>query len=262
MAATAVLSSRDVPTTLNYYTPTAAGKPYHYVEEPPAGKPKTNVGQEPHSVLIHNARGREDEFGLDKSGFQFVKWPSVEREFDDEERIKSVYYPEVEELLKRSRGQSASLSSTTLSGARSPKGQGQRAEPRARATGPHRPDVQCKRRARQASPPEDADRLLKSRVRIINVWRPIHHPVAHFPLAVSDWRHLDEKDLVPSDLIYPTRTGGTYSTPEAVTLIKCYDSEEDRARLTPHSAFADESSPADAPHRESIEIRALVFDSE
>lgn len=124
--------------------------------------------------------------------------------------------------------------------------------------------------------PEDADRLLKSRVRLINVWRPIQNPVAHKPLAVADWRTLNEKDLVPVQLIYPHRTGYTYSvrhnpdltwyylsdqTPDEVTLIKCYDSEADRARLTPHSAFTDAGSPKDAPHRQSIEIRALVFDS-
>lgn len=51
-------------------------------------------------------------------------------------------------------------------------------------------------------------------------------------------------------------------TPEEVTLIKCYDSEVNRARLTPHSAFLDATSPKEAPHRESIEVRALVFDSE
>ena len=125
--------------------------------------------------------------------------------------------------------------------------------------------------------PKDADRLLKSRVRIINVWRPIHHPVAHKPLAVSDWRYLDENDLVSVRFIYPHREGSTYSvrynpnhrwyypsnqTPDEVTLIKCYDSEEDRARLTPHSAFLDTTAPKDAPHRESIEVRALVFDTE
>ena len=56
---------------------------------------------------------------------------------------------------------------------------------------------------------EDADRLLKGRVRIINVWRPIQHPVAHKPLAVSDWRYLDaENDLVPMRHIYPDRVGG------------------------------------------------------
>lgn len=126
--------------------------------------------------------------------------------------------------------------------------------------------------------PKDADRLLKGRVRIINVWRPIRNPVAHKPLAVSDWRKLDtEHDLVSVRFIYPDREGSTFSvkynpqhewwylggqTPEEVTLIKCFDSETDRARLTPHSAFLDEGSPKEAPHRESIEVRALVFDTE
>ena len=114
-------------------------------------------------------------------------------------------------------------------------------------------------------------------MRIINVWRPIGHPVAHKPLAVSDWRHLSEKDLVSVHFIYPHRTGSTYSvrynpklewyylggqTPDEVTLIKCYDSETDRARLTPHTAFTDVGSPKEAPHRQSIEVRALVFDAE
>lgn len=125
---------------------------------------------------------------------------------------------------------------------------------------------------------DDADRLLQSRVRLINVWRPIANPVFHKPLAVGDWRFLDEQhDLVPVRYLYPDREGATFSvrynpahrwwhlaqqTPEEVTFIKCYDSETDRARLTPHTAFWDQSSPSDAPHRQSIEVRALVFDEE
>ena len=124
----------------------------------------------------------------------------------------------------------------------------------------------------------DAPHLLQSRTRLINVWRPIGHPVFHRPLAVSDWRALDERtDLVPVTYYYPDRVGATFSvrynpahkwwylsqqTPEEVTLIKCYDSETDRARLTPHSAFWDRTSPEGAPHRQSIELRALVFDAE
>lgn len=125
---------------------------------------------------------------------------------------------------------------------------------------------------------DEAERLLKGRVRIINVWRPIGHPAYHRPLAVSDWRTLDpEHDLVPVRLIYPHREGSTFSVrynpahrwyylseqaPDEVLLIKCYDSEEDRARLTPHTSFVDTTSPKDAPLRESIEVRALVFDTE
>ncbi len=32
-----------------------------------------------------------------------------------------------------------------------------------------------------------------------------------------------------------------------------------RARFAPHSAFADPTTPPDAPPRESIELRTLVF---
>jgi len=43
-------------------------------------------------------------------------------------------------------------------------------------------------------------------------------------------------------------------------LLKCTDSRTDvPARFTPHSAFLEPDAPADAPPRESIELRALVF---
>lgn len=59
--------------------------------------------------------------------------------------------------------------------------------------------------------PDEAEQLLKSRVRLINLWRPIRNPVAHKPLAVADWRTLDQNDLVPIKLICPDRTGGLFS---------------------------------------------------
>ena len=107
MATAAVLAPHDVPTTLNYYTPadpSSDESPYIYVQDPPEGKAKNNIGHEPHPVVVQDVRGREHEFTLDKGGFQFVKHVSQEKEFDDEERIKNVYYKEVEELLKKEVG--------------------------------------------------------------------------------------------------------------------------------------------------------------
>ncbi len=76
-----------------------------YVGVPPLpGKPDTNVIEGPSPVIVHDARSREGEFSLDKSGFQFVKHVSTEREFTDDERIKNVYYKKVEELLKNVTG--------------------------------------------------------------------------------------------------------------------------------------------------------------
>ena len=80
-------------------------------------------------------------------------------------------------------------------------------------------------------------------------------------------------DLVASDLIYPNRSGETYSVkynpnhrwyyiPEMRTdealLLKCYDSATDgRTRFGPHTAFIDPTTPADAAPRESIELQDI-----
>jgi hypothetical protein len=56
-------------------------------------------------------------------------------------------------------------------------------------------------------------------------------------------------------------------TVDETMFIKCFDSRGDslrngvegRARCTPHTAFFDPETPADAPGRQSIEVRCLVF---
>jgi hypothetical protein len=49
-------------------------------------------------------------------------------------------------------------------------------------------------------------------------------------------------------------------TVDEALLLKCFDSRIDgRARFAPHSAFADPTTPPNAPPRESIELRTLVF---
>ncbi|PCH36564.1 hypothetical protein WOLCODRAFT_28657 [Wolfiporia cocos MD-104 SS10] len=278
MATAATLAPHDVPTTMNYYAPIGDEAPYTYAYQAPEGTPRTNIGTDSHPVVVHDVRGREEEFSLDKTGFQFVKHVSQEKEFDDEERIKTVYYKEVEELLKNTVGaKRVYIFDHTI------RRKVEEGEDRPDARGPAERvhidqtfDASVNRVKYHL--PEEADRLLAGRVRIINVWRPIHHPAAHKPLAVSDWRYLDTtNDLVHARLIYPHREGSVFSvrynpnhkwhylsnqTPEEVTLIKCYDSKEDRARLTPHSAFLDASTPPELPHRESIEVRCLVFDTE
>ncbi|CCM00962.1 uncharacterized protein FIBRA_03010 [Fibroporia radiculosa] len=279
MATAAVLAPHDVPTTLNYYSPIGEEAPYQYVIEPPEGVPRDNIGTDTHPVTVHDARGREAEFTIDNGGFQFVKHVSAEKDFDDEERIKAEYYKEVEELLKKEVGaKRVFIFDHTIRRKPAPE-VGSRPDNRGPVERVHIDQTfEASVLRVHYHLGEEADRLLKGRVRIINVWRPIHHPVAHKPLAVSDWRYLDTNhDLVPVRFIYPHREGSVYSvrynpnhkwyylsnqTPEEVTLIKCYDSDVNRARLTPHSAFLDKSSPPEAPHRESIEIRCLVFDSE
>lgn len=131
--------------------------------------------------------------------------------------------------------------------------------------------------------PEDAEKLLKGRVQLINVWRPIK-TVRRDPLAVSPSRCFSEDDLVAIPVIYPhgNRTGATLSvkytdrqlwyykghqTPEEALIFKCFDNRagaqsakkyENCAKRVPHSAF--EISGAEREEEcESIEVRCLVF---
>jgi hypothetical protein len=49
-------------------------------------------------------------------------------------------------------------------------------------------------------------------------------------------------------------------TPHEAILVKCYDSATDgRTRFSLHAAFTDPTVPADAPRRESIEVRTFAF---
>ncbi|KIJ33146.1 hypothetical protein M422DRAFT_183603 [Sphaerobolus stellatus SS14] len=110
---------------------------------------------------------------------------------------------------------------------------------------------------------------------IINLWRPISHTAEELPLALCDYRSINwDADLVPTTLRYSDHDGETFTVKynpnhkwkymrnmitEEVVLIKCFDSKQDGAILTPHTAFVDPTSPKDAPHRESIELHALVL---
>lgn len=58
--------------------------------------------------------------------------------------------------------------------------------------------------------PEDAEKLQRSRVQIINVWRPIK-TVQRDPLAVAEANSVDDGSLVVTKLIYPNREGETYA---------------------------------------------------
>ncbi len=125
--------------------------------------------------------------------------------------------------------------------------------------------------------PDEADELLKGRVQVINLWRPINHPVYDAPLAVAEASSVRFEELIPSDLIYQHRIGETYNVvfspehrwhyvrhqrPDEVLLIKCYDSRTDVARFAPHTAFLASDVPEGVPPRESIELRTLVFHGE
>jgi hypothetical protein len=265
-----------VTSELNYLAPTP-GKPRTYAFDPPPGEPKSTILSEPHAVPIFDARPIAQNLSLDREGFALVRHPTVVRNFHDDQEVRKVYYPAVEAFLR------ATLNADRVvifdhtvrrrvEGADDVRGAG----PRQPATRIHVDQTDLSGRARvHEHLPEEADELLKGRVQVINLWRPIRGPVLDAPLAMADGRTVAPSDLVASDLIYPNRKGEIYTVRynpahrwyyvprmkvDEALLLKCYDSATDgRTRFGPHTAFIDPTTPADAPPRESIEVRTLVF---
>lgn len=264
-----------VEAELNYLAPMAE-RPRYYAYELPPGTPTSNRTPEPHRLPIRDVRPAAKHFSLDGQGFAVVQRRSAVRDFTDEDEIRRVYYPEAEALLKEATGADRVFIFDHTLRRHIPGAEDRRAGVRQPARHVHVDHTATSAPERvRAWLPDEADSLLRGRVQVINLWRPIHHPVYDTPLAVADALSVAPRDLVPSDLVYRHRTGETYSvrynpahrwfylsamTPDEGLLLKCYDSKTDgRARFAPHTAFDDPAAPAGAPPRESIELRTLVF---
>jgi len=265
-----------VTAELNYLVPTP-GKPRTYAFDPPAGEPKTTALPEPHQVPIFDARLIARNVSLDREGFALVRHPTAVKNFYDDDEVRRVYYPAAEAFLR------ATLKADRVVIFDHTVRRRVQGAPDIRGAGPRQPATRVHvdqtansgaNRVREHLP-DEAEELLKGRVRVINLWRPIRGPVRDAPLAMCDGQSVAPDDLVASDLIYPNRRGETYSvkynpnhrwfyfsdmTTDEALLLKCYDSATDgRTRFGPHTAFIDPTTPVDAPPRESIELRTLVF---
>jgi hypothetical protein len=269
----------DVTVTLNYFDPPVDGSvPFNYVEAPPAGSPPRNFGDFDISVNIKDIRGNESSYNLDNDAFAAISNvpDSAEKDFTSDESIKKNYYPEVEKLLLENVPGSTKiiLFDHTI----------RRANSKAARNPVVRVHIDQTAAAAEARvklhAPEEAERLLQGRYRIINVWRPLNGPVLGSPLAFASSHSVDDGDLIPIEHRYPDRTGYTAGVRynagqewhylsgmgnDERLLLECFDSEGANPNSTvhggrvPHTAFIDPRTPAGAPGRESIEVRALVF---
>lgn len=257
------------------YTEDTGEKPFTYLYEPPPGVLARSARTAKHAMPIFDGRAVQNRISLDRQGFALTRHETKVENFYNPEEVRRAYYPEVERLVKQATGGARVFvfDHNVRCHPMAKRGEAGVREPVKFAHN----DYTLKsgpRRVRELLP-DEADDLLKHRFGVINVWRPISEPVMESPLAVCDAQTMEMKDFLPSDLLYRDRTGEVYSIAfnpnhrwfyfprmrrgEAL-LLKCYDSAADgRARFTAHSAFEDPTSPPDAPPRESIEARTLVF---
>eukprot|EP01119_Soliformovum_irregulare_P016069 TRINITY_DN4623_c0_g1_i1.p1 TRINITY_DN4623_c0_g1~~TRINITY_DN4623_c0_g1_i1.p1 ORF type:complete len:275 (+),score=62.56 TRINITY_DN4623_c0_g1_i1:54-878(+) len=233
------------------------------------------------TTIIRDIRtsSNPSEFTTDTSGFQVVPSKSTFTAFDDEARITSEYYQQTVDLIKAATGASRVYIFDHTIRKNLPDRSGNNPNERKPVQSVHvdqTPQAAVARLHRHLG--DEAPALQKKRFQLINVWRPIDNPAIDFPLTVCDYRSVDQKDLFPTDLRYPHMTGEIYRisynpnqrwyyqrnmTVDETFFIKCYDSEHFKdasiAAITPHTAFVDPETPKDAPARQSIEVRSLVF---
>jgi hypothetical protein len=234
---------------------------------------RTSGTAELHEVAISN--GRDEELSLERNGFELVEHRTAVKSFFDADELKSVYYREVEALIRaRSGAARVVVFDHTLRS-------GSEAEREARLI--REPVLSAHNDYTEWSGPQrvrelmgdEAERLLARRFAIIQVWRAIVDPIASNPLALADARSVAPEDLLVAERRYPNRVGQTYRLKysprhrwvyfprmrrDEALVFKVYDSEKDgRARFTPHTSFDDPTTPAGAAPRQSIEARALAF---
>ncbi|HEX3537831.1 MAG TPA: CmcJ/NvfI family oxidoreductase [Stellaceae bacterium] len=265
---------KGVVASLTFLEPMAE-KPFSYNYEPPAGTPLRNGRPEAHEITVRDARPIAGSLSLDRQGFVLIRQPTAAKNLYDEAEIASVYYPECERIMQEATGAGRVVAFDHII----------RNEAKAaiKGSGVKLPAARIHNDYTAKSAPQrvrdlmgdEAEALLKHRFAIINLWRPIRGPLLKSPLALCDAQSLSDENLISSDLRYPDRTGETqqitfnpgqryYYFPrmqaDEAVLIRCFDSAlEGPARFSAHGAFADPQSPPDAPARESIEVRTLVF---
>ena len=224
---------------------------------------------------VADGRLHAGELTLEGSGFVLVEHQTRVKDFFDVNELQTVYYAEVEQLIKRQSGASrVVLFDHTLRS-------GDDAERQAKLI--REPVISAHNDYTEWSGPQrvrdllplEADKLLQGRFAIIQVWRAINHPIQSNPLAVADARTVAFDDLQVAERRYPNRVGQTYRLRynaahrwfyfpqmrrDEALVFKVYDSAKDgRARFTPHTSFTDPATKPGAPARQSIEARALAF---
>ena len=269
----AVLDLDHVEAPLNYLAADSE-KPFVYTAAPPPGMPQRSGRFEPKVVTIRD--GRPLRLSLDKEGFALARVPTAVGDFYDAGEVQRVYYPEVERYVRELlSAEKVVIFDHTLRNTAPEQQAARRVREPAASVHNDYTDKSGPQRVRDLLDPQEAEARLQRRYVELNVWRPIAGPVEAWPLALCDAASLDRRDLVASERRYPDRVGEIYAViynprhrwfyfprmeRDEVLLIKCFDSATDgRARLAVHTAFEDPTTPADAPPRESIEMRMFAF---
>jgi len=226
-------------------------------------------------TYIRNARLLDQTPTLDHSGFCLIKHATSDIDFSSYEKVERFYYPQMKEVFLQVTGaDEIIIFDHTI---RTETKQGNVRRP-ARHVHNDYTAASIVQRLIDLLGGDEAVAKLQNRFMELNLWRPLENRVQSSPLAIADASSIHTDDLVKAEIIYSDRKGEIYEvlhrdsqlwyyypdmTPDEALVFIGYDSQPKCAgRFTPHTAFDDPTSPADAIPRKSIEFRAIAFFSD
>ena len=226
---------------------------------------------EPHKVTIEN--GRNAELSLDVQGYELINRETAVTDFRDEAIVSSQYYEELCTFIQELTG--ATRTYCFDPSLRVP-GDGP-LQPRALVHCDFTETAADYVANRLSMSPEEAAEMQQHRFAIYHIWRPVQPMVYSHPLTVCNTQSMADADYVPHSHQYPDGYSSkvflyTHNPDQQwhyfpqmkddeVIVFKGFDSDEERACYVAHGAFSDPNTAADAPPRESIDVRVLaIFD--
>ena len=251
-------------------------RPFEYGHDPRPGDPPASTEFEAHRVLVRDVRAH-GALSLDANGATLLRWPTVVRNFYDDDEIHGRYYPEAAEMIRGVLGAARAVvfDHNVRRGARLDlqTNRYDQGRPVHRAHTDYT-ERSAARRLHDEFGAGARERAHRRYVQV-NLWRPIRAPLRDAPLAICDGATVTPQSLRPTDLRYPDRCGeinylsfeagqrwfyaSDMSTEEA-WLFKNFDSAPPGAGgAAPHSAFDGPRRHVHVPPRESIEVRAFAF---
>jgi len=242
----------------------------------PTDRARSVMPIEAHQVGMHDMRPVRDRLSFDRNGFVLLDRPSAVADFYDPVEVEDVYLPEIKALMRELTG----AAEVIAFGAMTRSDGGNTVDGSLPSFGAHIDyGARTVRDFTVAALGEArAEELLRRRHFLVNLWRPIR-TVERAPLAV-----VDASTVAPGDLNESEVRGGLgdpdrpplfgfnlqhnpahrwFYAPRMerheILAFKLYDSNAGATQLTGHTAFNDPSAAADAPPRESIEVRTVSF---
>ena len=150
-----------------------------------------------HTIAIADGRPVVDRLSLEAEGFELSVHDTAVSDFYDDEQVRTVYYPEVEQLLKTATGASRvvvfdhtlRIEDDAHRDARAVRGP-------VHTVHNDYTERSGRRRVHDLLDAEDAAHFLEHRFAIVNVWRSIGAPIETTPLAVADAQSIARESLL------------------------------------------------------------------